>query len=335
MSHAGTAGLPRPSLPRQDPPKKVRGRPADLQIAYAIDGARGLPELELGHLAGYQASRPVRVGNAAVGQFQLDVYGEVAGVLSLAAELGLPSPAGLADLHRLLLAHLRRVWRSPDEGIWEVRSARRHFTHLKVAAWSAFDQAARAVREGRMRGPLAAWEAEADAIRCEVERRSWDRAAGRFTAAFDSVDLDAAVLLLPRTGFVAGDDPRMIATIDAVAADLACEADSTLIRRYRTGSGTGGDGLTGSEGAFMACSFWMVDALAGAGRLHEAEARFERLVGLSNDLGLLAEEYDPVAGRQLGNFPQAFSHLALVGSALALEAAETARRAPASLVGAG
>jgi len=312
--------------------RAVGGCPSDLQIAYAIDGSRRLPELELSHLAGYQGSRPVRVGNAAVEQFQLDIYGEVAGALSLAAELGLPSPPGLADLHRMLLAHLGRVWRSPDEGIWEVRSGRRHFTHSKVLAWSAFDQAARAVREGRMRGQLTRWEAEAEALRAEVERRSWDQTAGRFTAAFDSPDLDAAVLLLPRTGFVAGDDPRMLATIDAVAADLACEADATLIRRYRTGDG--GDGLTGSEGAFLACSFWMVDALAGAGRTGEAEERFDRLVGLGNDLGLLAEEYDPVASRQLGNFPQAFSHLALVGSALALEAVAATGRIPA-VVGAG
>ncbi|MFE5969144.1 glycoside hydrolase family 15 protein [Streptomyces sp. NPDC056463] len=295
--------------------RAVAGDPADLQIMYGPGGERRLPETTLPWLSGYADSAPVRIGNAAVDQFQLDVYGEVMDSLSMAREAGIPPVRHAWNLQLSLLGFLESTWRDPDEGLWEVRGPRRHFVHSKVMAWVAADRAVRTLEDDpSLRGDPARWRAMRDEIHADVCAKGYDPERNTFTQSYGSRELDAATLLIPRVGFLPSDDPRVVGTVDAVRKELT---HGGFVRRYST-SGASVDGLPGGEGTFLVCSFWMADALRMTGREREARELFERLVELCNDVGLLAEEYDPVARRQLGNFPQAFSHIGLVGTALAL-----------------
>ncbi|MFF7773948.1 glycoside hydrolase family 15 protein [Streptomyces tanashiensis] len=301
--------------------RSVAGDPADLQIMYGPAGERRLPETSLPWLRGYADSAPVRTGNAAVDQFQLDVYGEVMDSLHRAYEAGIPAERHAWNLQLSLLGFLESTWREPDEGLWEVRGPRRHFTHSKVMAWVAADRAVRTLEaDPSLPGDAARWRSMRDEIHAQVCARAYDPVRNTFTQAYGSHELDAATLLIPQVGFLPPDDPRVVGTVDAVRDELM---HGGFLRRYSPGS-TAVDGLPGQEGTFLVCSFWLADALRLTGRTEEARALFERLVALTNDVGLLAEEYDPVSGRQLGNFPQAFSHIGLVGTAIALAAGETA-----------
>jgi GH15 family glucan-1,4-alpha-glucosidase len=296
--------------------RAVAGDPADLQIMYGVAGERRLPEFELPHLSGFGGSAPVRIGNGAVDQLQLDVYGEVMDSLWLARRAGLSPKPHMWSLQGILLEWLRAQWRQPDEGLWEVRGGRRHFVHSKVMVWVAADRAVRTLEEyADLPGDLAGWRELRDEVHKEVCEKGYDPERNTFTQYYGSQELDAALLLIPRFGFLPPEDPRVVGTVDAVREALGHDG---FVRRYDTAADIPVDGLPGDEGAFLACSFWLVDALNMTGRGKEARVLFERLVGLANDVGLLAEEYDPVAGRQLGNFPQAFSHIGLVNSALAL-----------------
>ncbi|MEU8722753.1 glycoside hydrolase family 15 protein [Streptomyces antimycoticus] len=292
--------------------RAIAGDPAELQIMYGLRGERRLPEHELPWLEGYEHSAPVRVGNGAVDQRQLDVYGEVLDTLHLARFAGLPAEPHTWKIQTSLMDFLESAWRDPDEGLWEVRGPRRHFVHSKVMAWVAADRAVRAMEAApELSGDVNRWRTMRDAVHREVCEKGYDPERSTFTQSYGSSELDAATLLIPRVGFLPATDPRVIGTIDAVRREL-CE--DGLIRRYTAVDHV--DGLPGSEGAFLACSFWLADALHLAGRHKDARALFERLLALRNDVGLLAEEYDPATGRQLGNFPQAFSHIGLVGTAL-------------------
>ncbi|MFD9572385.1 glycoside hydrolase family 15 protein [Streptomyces sp. NPDC059982] len=295
--------------------RAVAGDPADLQIMYGIAGERRIPETDLPWLRGYASSAPVRVGNAAVDQLQLDVYGEVLDSLHLARATGLASERHAWKIQLALLDFLEQNWRRPDEGLWEVRGPRRHFVHSKVMAWVAADRAVRALEaDPEMPGDVERWRTIRDEVHADVCENGFDAERGTFTQYYGSRELDAATLLIPRVGFLPPGDPRVIGTVDAVRAELG---SSGLVRRYST-EGPSVDGLPGDEGAFLACSFWLADALHLTGREKEARALFERLLEACNDVGLLAEEYDPVACRQLGNFPQAFSHVGLVNTAITL-----------------
>jgi GH15 family glucan-1,4-alpha-glucosidase len=303
--HADEAGQWRRWLLRA-----VAGDPADLQIMYGVAGERRLTELELPWLAGYEGSAPVRIGNAASEQLQLDVYGEVMDALYQARAHGLPVEPPAWELQKTLLGFLADAWRKPDEGIWEIRGERRHFVHSKVMAWVAFDRAVRTVETQELDGPVDRWRAERDAIHDEVCAQGFDPELGSFTQSYGSRELDASLLLIPLVGFLPGSDPRVRGTVEAVERELV---ENGLVLRYRTHE-DGVDGLPPGEGVFLPCSFWLVDCLELLGRHDDAHALLGRLLGLANDLGLLAEEYDPAAGRLLGNFPQAFTHLALVNS---------------------
>jgi GH15 family glucan-1,4-alpha-glucosidase len=301
----------------------VAGDPAQLQIMYGPAGERRLTELELDWLPGYEGSRPVRTGNAASAQVQLDVYGEVMDALHQARCAGMvPDPSAWA-LQQVLTDHVARHWQEPDEGIWEVRSGRRHFTHSKVMAWVAIDRAVQAVERFGLPGPAGRWRKLRTQMHEEICQRAVDPARGCFTRAYGSTELDASLLLLPLVGFLPPGDPRVRRTLEAIQDEL-CE--DGFVRRYRTDGQSTADGLTGGEGAFLACSFWLVDNLALAGRRDEAERLSERLLGLRNDVGLLAEEYDPPRRRLVGNFPQAFSHVGLVNSAFNLATADNIGR---------
>jgi GH15 family glucan-1,4-alpha-glucosidase len=301
--------------------RAIAGQPEALQIVYSIDGARRLPEVELGWLPGYEASRPVRTGNAASGQLQLDVWGETLDALFLARQAGLPADADAWALQVALMNHLESAWREPDNGLWEVRGDRQHFTHSKVMAWVAADRMARSVRTHGLPGPAPRWEAIRDQIHHDVVTHAFDADRNTFTQAYGSTALDASLLLIPRVGFLPGTDPRVLGTIAAIRRELS--EDSGLIKRYQTNETD--DGLKGSEGLFIACSFWLVDALCAAGQRQDAIDLFKRLLGLRNDVGLLSEEWDPAAQRQLGNTPQAFSHFGLVVSAVGLHMGHMAR----------
>ncbi|KWT61217.1 glucoamylase [Streptomyces albus subsp. albus] len=295
--------------------RAVAGNPADLQIMYGLGGERRLPETELPWLGGYAGSKPVRIGNAAVEQRQLDVYGGVLDSFHIARVAGLPSKPHAWNIQRALLDFLESHWREPDEGLWEVRGPRRHFVHSKIMAWVAADRALKAVEiHPDLEGDVERWRAMRDAVHREVCEKGFDPGRNTFTQSYDSDQLDAATLLIPRLGFLPADDPRVIGTVDAVREELTHEG---LIRRYST-DGRAVDGLPGSEGTFLVCSFWLAEALHLTGRREEAQKLFDRLLRLPNDLGLLAEEYDPVSGRQLGNFPQAFSHVGLIGTAFTM-----------------
>ena len=298
--------------------RAVAGDPSKLQIMYGLDGTRRLPEQELPWLSGYEGSAPVRIGNEAADQFQLDVWGEVLDGLHLAREAGLPTHDTAWDVQRALLDYLEGNWRRTDNSLWEVRGPQRHFVHSKVMAWAGIDRAVRTVESHGLAGPVDRWRALRDEIHAEVCVSGWNSERNTFTQSYGSREVDAALLLIPRVGFLPWDDPRVRGTVDAVQSDLAVDG---LLRRYRTEGGV--DGLPGHEGAFLACSFWLADALAGMGRVQEAVALFERLLDLRNDVGLLSEEYDTSARRQVGNTPQAFSMVGLINTARELSGAHT------------
>ena len=294
--------------------RAVAGDPARLQIMYTLDGTRRIPEAELPWLAGYENSKPVRTGNAASDQLQLDVWGETLDGLALARNAGIGAHDDAWDLQVALMEHLEGGWDQPDNGLWEMRGPRRHFTHSKVMAWVAADRMAAAVRSHpELDGPADRWEALGDTIRTDVLARGYDAQRNTFTQSYGAPGLDAALLMIPRVGFLPPDDPRVLGTVAAVQDELS---DGGFLRRYDTDSSD--DGLSGGEGLFLACSFWLVDALLLTGQRAKATALFERLLALRNDVGLLSEEWDPHTGRQLGNTPQAFSHFPLVTSALQL-----------------
>jgi GH15 family glucan-1,4-alpha-glucosidase len=302
--------------------RAVAGDPSKLQIMYGITGRRELTEGLL-NLPGYENSRPVRVGNAAAHQLQLDVYGEVIETLHLGHTYGLDRDDDAHQLQIELINYLERSWREEDEGIWEVRGPRRHFVHSKVMAWVAVDRMIKLVEWGDATGPLERWRRLRDAIHHDVCIHGYDPQRNTFTQSYGSPELDASLLLIPQVGFLPPTDKRVIGTVEAIQRELAT-AEGFVLRYPTAGNTTGVDGLVGDEGTFLACSFWMVEALTLIDRRKEADALFGKLLSLRNDVGLLAEEYDTNAKRQLGNFPQAFSHIALILAALRLDAAESA-----------
>jgi GH15 family glucan-1,4-alpha-glucosidase len=298
--------------------RSVAGDPSRLQIMYGIGGERRLREHELDWLPGYLGAKPVRVGNAAVEQLQLDVYGEVMDAMYQAERAGLPADDVSWHLQKALLDFLERAWREPDEGLWEVRGPRQHFTHSKVMAWVAFDRGTKTLKALGGDGLLERWCATREAIRSEIYARGWNDQKGAFTQSYGSPLLDASLLMMPQVGFLPANDPRFVSTVQAIERELMYEG---FVLRYPT---EGQDGLPPGEGAFIACSFWLADCYALMGRTAEARALFERLLSLRNDVGLLSEEYDPVAKRMLGNFPQAFSHVGLINTAFNLTSGQPA-----------
>jgi GH15 family glucan-1,4-alpha-glucosidase len=299
--------------------RAAAGSPEQLQVMYTVEGYRLDGELLVDWLPGYEGSRPVRLGNAAHGQLQLDVPGELFDVLHTARKYGLAVPREAWAIQRALLAHLEQVWAQPDRGLWEVRGSPQQFTHSKMMAWVAVDRAVKAVERFGLDGPVERWRALRRRIHETVCRHGYNRRRGAFTQTLDGQTLDASLLMMPLVGFLPGDDPRVVGTVEAVRRELAADG---LVLRYRTDETN--DGLPEGEGAFLATSFWLADCLSLQGRRDEATALFERLLGLRNDVGLLAEEHDPRTGRQLGNFPQAFSHVGIVNTAHNLS-----RRGPA------
>ena len=298
--------------------RAVAGDPDDLQIMYGPAGERRLLEFEMPWLAGYEGSKPVRIGNGASTQFQLDVYGEVMDVLHEARRARLEPDEDSWALQRALLANLERRWHEPDEGIWEVRGGRRQFTHSKVMAWVAFDRGITAIEEFGHEGPLERWRAIRDEIHAQVLEHGFDDELGSFVQSYDSKRLDASLLTIPLVGFLPADDPRVRGTLEAIRAELYHDG---FVQRYSHDEADLVDGLPPGEGSFFLCSFWFVDNLALVGRVEEAVELFERLLALRNELGLLSEEYDQALGRQVGNFPQAFSHIGLINTAMTLERA--------------
>jgi GH15 family glucan-1,4-alpha-glucosidase len=299
--------------------RAIAGDPDDLQIMYGPAGERRLRELELPWLPGYEGSRPVRIGNDASAQFQLDVYGEVMDVLHQARRREIEPNDQSWSLQQVLLANLERRWREPDEGIWEVRGPRRHFTHSKMMAWVAFDRGVKAVEQFGRGGAVERWRRIRDEIRAEVLEQGWSEELGSFVQYYGSDRVDASLLTIPLMGFLPPDDPRVRGTLEAVRRELLVDG---FVQRYRHDEEVESiDGLPAGEGAFFLCSFWFVDNLILLGELDEASEMFERLLSLRNGLGLLSEEYDPKLKRLVGNFPQAFSHIGLVNTALLLDAA--------------
>jgi GH15 family glucan-1,4-alpha-glucosidase len=296
--------------------RAAAGLPEQLHIMYGIAGERWLPEIELPCLPGYADSRPVRVGNAAVTQRQLDVYGEVMDAFHAARVSALAPLDEAWRLQKSLLAHLAGVWREPDQGIWEMRGPPRHFTHSRLMCWGAFDRALKSCEKTEVEGPTQRWVELRDEIHADICAHGYDRERNTFVQHYGGSALDASLLLLPQTGFLPLDDPRVAGTVEAVERELLVDG---FVARYATDEVE--DGVGGKEGAFLACSFWLADAYAQLGRVDAAAELFDRLLAIRNDLGLLAEEYDPVARRLLGNFPQAFSHVGLVNTAFNLVAA--------------
>jgi GH15 family glucan-1,4-alpha-glucosidase len=300
--------------------RAAAGRPSQLQILYGVAGERDAYERELPWLAGYENSRPVRIGNAAHCQLQLDVFGELADVFHASRKFGIPADDYAWRVEKVLLDHLESVWQMPDQGIWEMRGPARHFTHSKVMAWVAADRAVKAVERFGFKGPVERWRELRAKIHAEVCRHGFDAERSAFVQYYGGKGLDAALLMIPLVGFLPARDPRMVGTVTAIQRELT---HNGLVRRYATDEAI--DGLPPGEGTFLTCSFWLVDNLVMLGRLAEARELFQHLLALRNDVGLLAEQYDPVARRQLGNFPQAFSHVGLINSAHNL----TAARGPA------
>ena len=298
--------------------RAIAGHPGEMQIMYGLAGERRLPEFEIPWLPGYENSRPVRIGNAAVEQLQLDVYGELMDALHAANRYGLEASPVAWSLQVKLLEYLEKIWERPDQGMWEVRGKPRHFTFSKIMCWVAFDRAVKSVEQYGFEGPRAHWQKVRDKICAQILDRAYDRERNTFVQSYGSRDLDASLLLIPQLGFLRADDPRVVGTIEAVQRELV---QGGFVCRYPTRTET--DGLPPGEGVFLACSFWLANSLALIGRRDEAVALFERLLALRNDLGLLSEEYDPVAKRLLGNFPQAFSHTAIVNTATHLAELET------------
>jgi GH15 family glucan-1,4-alpha-glucosidase len=292
--------------------RAVAGEPSRLQIMYGLAGERRLPELELPWLDGFEGSRPVRVGNGAAEQVQLDVFGEVMDAMHQARVHGMAPDENAWRVQEAMMNWLEGNWRVPDEGIWEVRGGRDQLTHSKVMAWVAFDRAVKAVEQHGLGGDAARWRGLRAEVHAEVCAYAVDD-RGVFTQSFGGQALDASTLLIPLVGFLPAGDPRVVATVEAIQRELTTDG---LVTRYQVSDAD--DGVGGEEGAFLLCSFWLVDCLALMGRRDQATALYERLLGLRNDVGLLAEEYDPVAGQQLGNFPQAFSHVAIASSAMTL-----------------
>jgi GH15 family glucan-1,4-alpha-glucosidase len=293
--------------------RAVAGRPEQAQIMYGIGGERRLDEWEVPWLSGFRGSAPVRIGNDAAGQLQLDVFGEVMDAMHQARRGGIDQNDEGWAVQTAFIGHLEKVWTEPDESIWEVRSARRQFTYSKVMAWVAFDRTIKSVEKYGFDGPVDRWRSIRATIHNEVCERGFDPEQNSFVQSYDSKELDASLLLLPVVGFLPPEDPRVKGTVAAIESKLMIGG---LVRRYDTTSSD--DGLPPGEGVFLACSFWLVDAYVMLGRLNDAQALFDRLVALCNDVGLLAEEYDPASKELLGNFPQAFSHVALVNSAFNL-----------------
>jgi GH15 family glucan-1,4-alpha-glucosidase len=297
--------------------RAAAGDPAALQIMYGVAGERRLPELTLDWLPGYEGSRPVRIGNAASEQFQLDVYGEVLDAFHQGRVRELEVSKEAWALQRRLLGFLEHAWKEPDEGIWEVRGPRRHFTHSKVMAWVAFDRGVQAVERFGRTGPVERWREVRSTIHREVCERGFDVELNSFTQSYGSKRLDASLLIIPLVGFLPADDPRMVGTVAAIEHELV--RDGLVYRYLDDEEGRHVDGLPPGEGAFLPCTFWLVDNLALQGRVDEAEELFRRLLDLRSELGLLAEEWDAATRRQLGNFPQAFTHVALVNTAFNLD----------------
>ncbi|HEX5077870.1 MAG TPA: glycoside hydrolase family 15 protein, partial [Geminicoccaceae bacterium] len=290
--------------------RAAAGRPAELQAIYGIAGERRLTELELPWLPGYAESRPVRIGNAAFEQLQIDVFGELMDAAHVGRKFELEPNLEAWRVQKALLDHLARIWQEPDEGIWEVRGPRRHFTHSKVMAWVAFDRSVKAVEAHGLSGPVEDWRRIRAEIRADICAHGFDAAKNSFVQYYGGEGVDAALLLIPQVGFLPPGDRRVLGTVAAIERELMVDG---LVLRYRTDENV--DGLPEGEGAFLACSFWLADVYAMLGRRDDAEQLFEHLLSFRNDLGLLAEEYDPRAKRQLGNFPQGFSHIALVNTA--------------------
>ena len=293
--------------------RSIAGDPSDVQIMYGLAGERRLDEYELATLPGYEGSSPVRVGNGAFLQYQGDVFGEVMVALQAARRLGAAEDDFSWPLQRALMTYVEENWMRPDNGIWEIRGPQRHFTHSRVMVWAAFDCAIRAVREFGLEGPADRWQEIRDEIRDEIEQRGWDAERGTYTQYFGSEGVDASLLQLPQVGYLAPDDPRMVSTVEAIERELLHDG---LLLRYRTDTGV--DGLPAGEHPFLACSFWLVEQYASSGRMDDARVLMDRLVSFTNDVGLLSEEYDVAGDRQVGNVPQALSHLALVRAADAI-----------------
>ena len=289
--------------------RSIAGDPSDVQIMYGLAGERRLDEYELATLPGYEGSSPVRVGNGAFLQYQGDVFGEVMVALQAARRVGAAEDDFSWPLQRALMTYVEENWMRPDNGIWEIRGPQRHFTHSRVMVWAAFDCAIRAVREFGLEGPAERWQE----IRDEIEQRGWDAERGTYTQYFGSEGVDASLLQLPQVGYLAPDDPRMVSTVEAIERELLHDG---LLLRYRTDTGV--DGLPAGEHPFLACSFWLVEQYASSGRMDDARVLMDRLVSFTNDVGLLSEEYDVAGDRQVGNVPQALSHLALVRAADAI-----------------
>jgi GH15 family glucan-1,4-alpha-glucosidase len=297
--------------------RAIAGSPDDLQILYGVTGVRRLDEYEVPWLPGYEGSAPVRIGNAAAKQFQLDVYGEVMDTLHLARVAGLPPEPEAWKVQVALLKFLESHWELPDEGLWEVRGPARHFTHSKVMAWVAFDRGIKDAEQDGLEAPVERWRELRDEIHAEVCKKGFDPVSNSFVQSYESTHLDASLLLIPQVGFLPAEDPRVLGTIAEIERNLVVDG---LVMRYSTATNV--DALPAGEGAFLPCSFWLADCYVMSGRRREGEALFERLLSLSNDVGLFAEEYDPRAKRMLGNFPQALTHMALVNTARLLSMPE-------------
>ena len=303
--------------------RAAAGAPEQLRVLYGPAGERRVPELTVDSLPGYEGSAPVRIGNDAAKQFQLDVYGELMDAVYRCRSAGIRTISVMWSIQRVLANFVAQHWTDPDEGIWEVRGPRRHFVHSKVMAWVAMDRAVRSVIEHRCDGPVEQWTEVRDAIHAEVCVKGWNEQVGAFTQYYGSDDLDASLLMMPLVGFLPPDDERVRRTVEAIERDLTKDG---LVRRYQ--NKTGVDGLSGDEGAFLPCSFWLADCLTLMGRVDDARRLFERLLGLANDVGLFSEEYDPRYERLVGNFPQAFTHVGVINTARNLARAQSAPAPP-------